>query len=570
MRGKSSHRLEQFITSVRGDQDVQYVASSQAAGSLQNAYTPITLPLHMAFKLGATQHSEINTGGHRHMGMNRRRFLQWVGVGAAGTAVLSAPVVQALASPALPDVLRRPAAAPELEPVTHLLNRLTFGPRPGQVEAVRRMGIPTFIEQQLNPDEIADDASEARLGNLITLDMLPIEMFSAGKLEREVMYELISATVLRAVYSERQLLEVMVNFWSEHFSIYHPKEACGYLKTVDDREVIRKHALGKFRDLLHASAQSPAMLVYLDNADSRKEHPNENYARELMELHTLTVGHYTEQDVKEVARCFTGWTVGGRRSPQVGLFTFQPRFHDDDEKRVLGRVIAAGGGVSDATTVLDMLAAHPATAKHIASKLCRRFIADDPPATVVEAVAQVFLATDGDIKHMLRVIFASPEFLNAPPKFKRPFEYTIGLARALDAEVRVPVRLRVLESLKQMGHLPFDWPAPNGYSDYASEWIDSLLLRWNLAIAAVSGQWRGVRVDALRVAYQLGARQNAREVVAVYARHLLGRDLAQAEHDAIWGFVTRNGEPNLRRLVGRNQVLDAIALIAASPAYQYR
>jgi uncharacterized protein (DUF1800 family) len=502
--------------------------------------------------------------------MNRRTFLKLLGSTAVIATPTGTPILHALASPDLPTALRSPVSTAAKDPATHLLNRLSFGARPGQAEAVRKMGMATYIEQQLNPMSL-NDATERLLGDLITLDMTPAEMFAAGKTPRELVYELDAATVLRAVHSERQLFEVMVNFWSEHFSIFHQKENCEYFKTIDDREVIRPHALGKFRDLLGASAKSPAMLIYLDNADSRKEHPNENYARELMELHTLTIGHYSEQDVKEVARCFTGWTVRGRRErDQIGTFVFRAPYHDDGQKTVLGRTIPAGGGITDGEMVLDMVAAHPATARHIASKLCRRFIADDPPATVVEAATQVFLSSGGDIKQTLRVIFAAPEFLNAPPKFKRPFEFMIGLARAFDMQFRMPLRPVILQTLKNMGHLPFDWITPDGYSDYARDWIGDMLPRWNLAITAAQGQWRAGKTDALKLAYEQGAAKTGRGVFDFYAQHLLGRPLDTAELDVIWGYATKNGEPSPNNATGRRLLLDTIALIAASPAYQYR
>jgi uncharacterized protein (DUF1800 family) len=506
--------------------------------------------------------------------MNRRSFLKVMGVG-AGTALLGSSVIEALAAPDLPALLRSPASAEVRDPVFHVLNRVTFGPRPGQVDAVKKMGLQTYLEQQLNPASISDDAVEKRLGDYMTLDMTLPEIQALSQAAQEMIVELDQATVMRAVYAERQLYEVMVNFWSEHFSIWHLKEQCKFLKTIDDREVIRKHALGKFRDLLGASAKSPAMLIYLDNARSEKKHPNENYAREVMELHTITVGNYTETDVKEVARCFTGWTVQGPNGDNPGDFIFNPRQHDDGPKAVLGRQIPAGGGIQDGETVLNMLAAHPATAHHIASKLCRRFIADDPPETVVKAAAQAFLASSGDIPSVLRVIFAAPEFLSAPPKFKRPFEYVISLLRAFDVDMATPKpgnrnQLGVLGTLKAMGHLPFDHVTPDGYTDYAAQWIDNMLLRWNAAILTVYGVMPGVKVDLNGLVRSQNVELTPRGVLAYFAQHLLGRALSQEEQDAIWAFASNKGEPNLTTDAGRKRMVDAIALLAASPAFQYR
>lgn len=502
------------------------------------------------------------------MSVTRRNFLKLLG---AGVALASTPVIEALAASDLPDTLRFTANAETRDPIHHVLSRTSFGVKPGQVNAVRTIGLQKYLEQQLNPDQIDDSATEKLLGDYITLDMTVKEMLAAGKEPREVIIDLKSATVLRAITSERQLHEVMVNFWSEHFSIYHRKQGCQYLKTVDDRDVIRKHALGNFRDLLYASAHSPAMLVYLDNAVSNRRHPNENYARELMELHTITVGNYTETDVKEVARCFTGWSVQRlRRDPEPGIFMYRPMLHDPREKTVLGRNIGANGGKKDGEMVLDLLAAHYGTALHIASKLCRRFISDNPPNAVVKAAAQTFMDTQGDIKSILRTIFASQEFLNAPPKFKRPFEYYVSLARAFDAQVNsplTPINLRILDA---MGHLPFDYVTPDGYSDYASGWISNMLLRWNLAIAVVYNQIRGVKVDLRKIAQSQGIEQTATNGIQFFAQHLLGRPMTQAESDALMKFASRFGEPTLNNRRGERNVIDTIALIAASPAFQYR
>ncbi|MEP7288766.1 MAG: DUF1800 family protein [Chloroflexota bacterium] len=509
--------------------------------------------------------------------MNRRDFLKTVGVG-AGAALIGGKVIEALAAPDLPGALGSVALADQRDPVAHILNRVTFGPRPGQVEAVKKMGVQAYLEQQLKPESIPDDASENRLGDYITLDMQPAELTAFAKQPAEVIAELDSATVMRAVYSERQLYEIMVNFWSEHFSIYHLKNQCKFLKTADDRDVIRKHALGKFRDLLGASTKSPAMLIYLDNAESEKKHPNENYAREVMELHTITIGNYTEDDVKEVARCFTGWTIQGLKGDNPGEFIFRPNLHDNDAKMVLGHAIAAGGGIQDGETVLDLLASHPNTAELISNKLCRRFIADDPPDAVVKAGAQAFLSSGGDIPSVLRVIFASQEFLNAPAKFKRPFEYLVSLYRVFNVELpaiqandaKKRASLASLGILKGMGHLPFNHIEPNGYSDYASTWIVNMLLRWNAAIQTVYGQIPGSKIDLTGLAQSQGVDLNGRSVLAFYGQHLLGRPLTQAEQDTIWNFASKKGEPDLTTPAGRLQMRNAIAVIAASPAFQYR
>src|SRR5262249_33774848 len=266
-----------------------------------------------------------------------------------------------------------------------------------------------------------------------------------------VVTELQPAKLLRAVYSDRQLYEVMVDFWENHFSIFANKDDDRYLLTAYDRETIRPFAMGRFRDLLGATAHSPAMLFYLDNWRSSVPRPypatatrpagvdgglNENYARELMELHTLGVdGGYTQKDVQEIARCFTGWTI--QKPNEQGLFLYRPGLHDDGEKMVLGHKILPGGGIADGERVLDMLAAHPATAKFIATKLARRFISDDPPQSVIDRAAAVFLKTDGSIRETLRAIITSPEFFSSVAyraKVRSPLEYVAAAFRATGAE----------------------------------------------------------------------------------------------------------------------------------------
>lgn len=258
------------------------------------------------------------------------------------------------------------------------------------------MGLAAWIEEQLAPEFIDDASADWSIRRFDVLEL------SAGRLRDRadklldnydaslVVNDFLQATLLRQIYSRRQLYEIMVEFWSDHFNISMQKGDCWFLKIVDDREVIRPHALGNFRDLLHASAHSPAMLVYLDNQANLKDAPNENYAREVMELHTLGVdGGYSQRDVMEMARCLTGWTV--RDSFSLGDFTFEEDLHDSGSKTILGTDIPPDGQ-TEAETVLNLLAAHPATARHIATKLVRRFIADDPPAALVSRCCPDFYA----------------------------------------------------------------------------------------------------------------------------------------------------------------------------------
>ncbi|HEY0349143.1 MAG TPA: DUF1800 domain-containing protein, partial [Pyrinomonadaceae bacterium] len=364
--------------------------------------------------------------------------------------------------------------------------------------------------------------------------------------------------ILRAVYSERQLQEVMVDFWTNHFNVYAAKGADRWLLTSYDRDTIRPHTLGKFYDLLLADAQSPAMLFYLDNfqsvspnAQPAQQRPgaargplanlrmsnnpqdqrpqqqqqrrgiNENYARELMELHTLGVdGGYTQKDVQEVARCFTGWTIIAPRgagaaaqaiiNPRMadmvrnnpGSFIFRPGVHDNGEKIVLGHKIPAGGGEKDGLMVLDILAHHPATAKFIATKLVRRFVADEPPPALVDRVAQTFLKTDGDIREMLRTIFSSPEFNSSDAyraKVKRPFELAVSAVRTIGADTNGGPQFH--QWIQRMGQPLYGFQTPNGYSDVAENWVNTgaLLERMNFALALVSNRIPGTHVDLSRL-----------------------------------------------------------------------
>jgi uncharacterized protein (DUF1800 family) len=532
----------------------------------------------------------------------------------------------------------------EEQRILHVLNRLGFGARPGDVERVKAMGLNKYIDLQLNPDKIDDSASEARLQNLESLRMttaqlyerypqpgqllqqlqrrgqLPSELAAArdnrvkggenaspnqpkaadgsnGEMQgppntanpnaknpnanpndanpmnnpeyRRAVYEyfkennlrppqfitgeLQMSRILRAIYSERQLQEVMVDFWTNHFNVFAGKGADRWLLTSYDRDTIRPHTLGKFSDLLRATAESPAMLFYLDNAQSvspnapqqqprplgplanlrmsnnpQQQRPqqqqqrrgiNENYARELMELHTLGVdGGYTQKDVQEVARCFTGWTIfaprgagaaaaqiaggGGRRLEMLrenaGSFYFNERVHDDGEKIVLGHKIPAGGGVKDGLMVLDILAHHPSTAKFIATKLVRHFVSDAPPQSLVDKVAQTYMKNDGDIREMLRTIFFSPEFNSTAAyraKIKRPFELTISAVRTLGADTNGGPGLN--QWITRLGQPLYGFQTPNGYSDMAEDWVNTgaLLERMNFGLALVSNRVPGTRVN---------------------------------------------------------------------------
>jgi uncharacterized protein (DUF1800 family) len=479
--------------------------------------------------------------------IDRRKFIQ---TGSAATLTATVGCDQALqfvqfgrAVPAPPEPPFLAPSEKDIDLVSHGLNRLTFGPRPWDYQRARSLGKTTeealdaFVEEQLLADKIDDPAGENAIRRLETLSLSTGELFEYQ--EDLLLDELTQGTLLRAVLSERQLYEVMVQFWSDHFNIDPSKGDCKWLKTADDREVIRKHALGNFPEMLRASAQSPAMLWYLDGRVNRsrndEEKPNENYARELLELHSLGVeGGYTQQDVMEVARCLTGWTIRESRRSKFGIGTieFKPHLHDRGDKLVLGQTVKGFSeklnwdeqrrrGQAELESVLEIIALHPSTARYLATKLCRRFIADEPPAEAIEAVAKTFHDSDGYIPAMLRTLFRTPEFRQTRGnKFKRPFNFVVSALRAAHAET--DGGRRITDYLVRMGHAPFQYPTPDGYPEEANPWLGTLLWRWNFAVALSEGRLKGTRVDVAKLRSSFATKLDG-------AAHLLGRRLDKQE-----------------------------------------
>jgi uncharacterized protein (DUF1800 family) len=525
----------------------------------------------------------------------------------------------------------------EEEAILQAVNRLGFGPRPGDLDRIKEMGLPKWIDQQLHPDSINDSALEARLDRFPTLKMSSSKLYDefpqpqvAAKREgisveeyrkqqqaraqeamqtnrndgddpnlmndqiqakfenmesdsnlvkgkgqgkgepgfgnqmfnytenhtpQRIVAELSMAKMARAVYSGRQLDEEMVDFWYNHFNVFAAKGADRWLITSYERDAIRPHAMGKFRDLLEATAKSPAMMFFLDNWLSvdpvawaklqqeqqerramrhqrmggpfgggpfgrprfpqgqpappsgnpndpnakAKQNPerglNENYGRELMELHTLGVdGGYTQQDVINVARAFTGWTIEEpRRGPK---FFFNDRLHDNGPKTVLGQKIH-GGGMKDGEEVLDILARDPHTAHHISFEIAQRFVSDDPPPVLVDRMAETFQKTDGDIREVLHTMIYSPEFWSKDvyrTKIKTPFELVVSATRAVGAEVDVPFAL--VQWTTRIGQPLYQCEPPTGYSNKADAWVStgSLLNRMNFSLALTSNRLRGSQV----------------------------------------------------------------------------
>jgi uncharacterized protein (DUF1800 family) len=468
---------------------------------------------------------------------------------------------------------------PDRGTVVHVLNRLTFGPRPGDADRVQRMGLAAYIAGQLHPQAIDDAPLDARLASLTGLalssrafatdyylpmvaarqvftdtqktgataalprlgwHLQPIAALSlpggdkpvsvlqqSGVTPDELRYQrenqavldaLQGQKLLRAVYSERQLQEVLTDFWFNHFNVDVRKIDDHPVMIEYERDVVRPHVLGRFRDLLGATAKSPAMLFYLDNWLSKDRGLNENYARELMELHTLGVdGGYTQADVVNVARAFTGWTM--RKPHEATGFEFNDKMHDHNAKRVLGQTIKAGGGVEDGEQVLDLLARHPATARFIAAKLVRRFVQDDPPPALVDRAAKTFRRTDGDLREVVRTILTSPEFL-APAarraKVKAPFEYVASLLRATRASV-TNVR-SLVGTIGAMGEPLYQCQPPTGYADRSSFWMNTgaLIGRLNFAQSLAANGASASTLDVPRAAGDVG----------VWADGVLGGDLS--------------------------------------------
>ncbi len=438
----------------------------------------------------------------------------------------------------------------------HVLDRLGFGPRPGEVDGVTEMGWEAWVRQQLNPREINNE----KLNNYVlehfpsltmTMDQVfytyrppyendpptQEEIKKRNTLRYDLNKELTGSVIYRAVYSERRFEEVMAEFWRNHFNVDQGKDEVQYLAAHYEQTVIRKHMFGDFSDMLLASARHPAMLIYLDNDvsqkplsdreqrmlvrfENKKYQPrrvaalgrqrglNENYARELMELHTLGVanenrkGGYSQRDVTELARLLTGWTAGRSGDSMMNSgdgygFRFRESVHDDDPKRVLGMSFRGNEGEAGGIRFIKSLGAHEQTARFISWKLCRYLVCDDPPTELVDEVTEVFVDSKGDLSEVYEAIIFSDAFMDAAnyrAKFRTPFEFVVASLRATDAQVTSFGGTR--ESLRRMGQPVYRCVDPTGYSDTAEAWLDPgvLVYRWDFALRLAQGKVGGVKV----------------------------------------------------------------------------
>ena len=478
--------------------------------------------------------------------------------GSAGTASASSQSsARAAAQNQAPSISSRPS---------WFLGRMSYGVTPPMLDDLNARGLQGWIDWQLEPELINDTDLDTILTGFDWLGQSVAQMWNhPTKPGRVIGYEARAVRLLRATHSKRQLLERIVEFWTDHFNVYGSADDLWLLKVVDDLDVIRTHALGKFRDLLQASAKSPAMIEYLDNDTNVAGAPQENYAREVMELHTLGVdGPYTENDVRELARCFTGWTYWKRHesAAQYGEFRYRPSRHDTGPKQVIGIDVPAGGDMSDAESVLDHIASHPSTIHFVTTKLAKWFLGYAPPVRAIDAAKAAWVATDGDIKEIIRALL-HPSFLReaAPwerPKLKRPLHWVASLHRTTGITVGDPVGAVV--SLASLGQTSFDWHDPTGYPDTEEAWSSLLIWRWNYAASFSQGLETSLDHTISDLRALLGTLP-----VGEWAEHLsvllTGGTMHRRDVRDIQVYLNVTGVPT------DEVVAEAFELIAASPSF---
>lgn len=495
------------------------------------------------------------------MPLSRAEFLRLAGLVAAGAGLAScAPLsrsVAQLVAPADPVGGHLPAAG------FAGLRRLTYGPRPSERVAVANDGLASWVESQLSPENVEDPGMALRIRPFADLHQDASALATREK--QDVIQKLKDLTLVRRIYSRRQLYEMMVEFWTDHFNISVHKGDCWFLKPIDDREVVRAHAMGNFRDLLGASARSPAMLVYLDNQANHHAAPNENYARELLELHTLGVeGGYTQRDVMELARCLSGRSVKAHFWP--GDFTFDENRHDPHPKHVLGLRLQPTG-MGETERVLDHAATHPATARHLAVKLTRRFLSDQPERDfrpLVGAAATAFRRSGGEIRALLRVILldgVADRDERLPPKLRRPMDYVTAALRMTGAGTSGGADLS--SSLARMGQPDFEWPTPDGPPDVASAWEGNLLPRWQFALALCQDELADTHLPGSLLAKSEDG-SNGADLLNALSSRLLGAPVSDRE------IVQLSRQLDTAGASPAERVRIVIAGLLASPAFQWR
>jgi uncharacterized protein (DUF1800 family) len=447
--------------------------------------------------------------------------------------------------------------------LSRLSARITMGVTEEEMNLARTLGYEGYLEYHLAYESIDDSALNAMLANqtrFSTLTMTYEQMLgvTAGQVANECM----DAAVVRCVFSKRQLFERMVEFWTDHFNIDIAGDRSNRLKPIDDRDVIRAHAMGNFRTLLDASAHSPAMLYYLNNDISVAGNPNENYARELMELHTLGVdGGYTQQDVIEVARCFTGWTIWrDGLGAQSGTFRYNSGVHDTGQKVVLGNIIparTAAAGIQDGLDVLNILLNHPNTAAYVSGKLCRWLLGYDVPQSVVDSVAGVYTSTQGDIRAMIRQALRPNHLAAAGLKYKRPWHQFISAMRAVPTAVNVTTALR--SRLISAGQPRFGWATPDGYPDDLEYWVGNIMPRWNFGADLMNNGISGLSANTTGLFTGL---TTATQVLNKINSLLFAGEMSPAESQRIANYI----QP---APTGSTQQREALGLAMGAPSFQW-
>jgi Protein of unknown function (DUF1800) len=448
----------------------------------------------------------------------------------------------------------KPTVLPDAE--LRLVRRITNGLTLEEIASVYAYGYNGYIDMQLNPSAIDDSACDTRLAPYTTIGLPTPQLFALDS--TTVQTQVIESTILRAIYSKRQLFERMVEFWTDHFNT--DINTVGILKTTDVRDVLRGNALTSFLAMLNAQATSPAMLNRLNNQQNSKTAPNQNYAREVMELQTLGVdGGYTQQDIVEIARCFTGWRYNNTTNdPNRGTFLFNQSVHDTGTKLILGNTITSAG-VNEGLVVLKILADHPSTHRFVSKKLLRWFISYDPSEALISDVAEVFRQSSGDIKTVVKRVLAFENVRWAPPLFKRPFHYIVSGLRAMNANMTRYDSLRYTW-LAGMGQVPFNWNPPNGYPQSFDYWGTLVLPRWNFAFSlGVPGSVGGATIDTTAL---LSGAATAQKIADRLDLLMFGGEMPAADKAALVTYL-KPDPPSTTK------IRDAFGLALASPGFQW-